>query len=159
MVSYRVGAIFKRTFEISATFAKGTKAETFNFPLGSLSIHAMASMELPSLNALAVPAVLCLISFLAFSSQYLFLSIDPRPLDTKEYFVFNLLIACLLICYFRAIRTDPGRVPPAWGSEGPASTAVNGVVKPRQRWCRKCDSYKPPRAHHCKVCGRSVSTD
>jgi len=116
----------------------------------------MNGMQLPSLKALAVPAVLCLISFLAFSSQYLFLSIDPRPLNSKEYLVFNLLISCLLICYFRAIRTDPGRIPPTWGSEESTSTSV---VKPRSRWCRKCDAYKPPRAHHCKVCGRLVPND
>jgi len=113
-------------------------------------------MELPSLNALAIPAVLCLISFLAFSSQYLFISIDPRPLSSKEYLVFNLLISCLLISYFQAIRTDPGHVPSAWGSE---ESDLTSVVKPRQRWCRKCNAYKPPRAHHCKVCGRSVPND
>ena len=116
---------------------------------------SLAGMKLLSLNALAVPLVLCLISFLAFSSQYLFLCIDPRPLNSKEYLVFNLLISCLLICYFRSIQTDPGRTPPAWGSEESASTAA----KPRQRWCRKCNAYKPPRAHHCKVCGRSVPND
>src|SRR5579871_3722711 len=114
----------------------------------------MAGIELPSLNAFSIPAVLCLISFLAFSSQYLFLYIDPRALSTRECLVFNLLISCLLICYFRAIRTDPGRIPPTLSSEESVSSTVNGSVKPRQRWCRKCDTYKPPRAHHCKVCGR-----
>lgn len=145
----------QETFELPSTEAPRLKQSTFYiFAKVTQSVHAMTDMELPSLNTIAVPTVLCLISFLAFSSQYLFLYIDPRPLNSKEYLTFNLLISCLLICYFRAIRTDPGRVPPVRDSEESASTAINGVVKPRQRWCRKCDAYKPPRAHHCKICGR-----
>ena len=47
------------------------------------------------------------------------------------------------------------------GGEGTA--AVNGKLdgdvgygdkRKEERWCRKCDAAKPPRAHHCKSCMR-----
>lgn len=108
------------------------------------------------LYSLAVPGVLCFIVFLSYSSQYLFLSIDPRPLTGKESAIFNTLIACLLISYFRTIRTDAGRVPPEWGTEKQSAEPVGQPSKPKQRWCRRCEAFKPPRSHHCKACQRLV---
>ena len=101
-----------------------------------------------TLGNLAIPGVLCLISFLSFSSQSLFSRIDPGPLSREETITFNSLIAVLLFCYARAVLTDPGHVPKGWN---PAD-APSGVEEARQRWCRKCKAYKPPRAHHCKIC-------
>lgn len=116
-----------------------------------------------SLSSLAVPGVLTLVSFLAYSSQYLFLSLEPHPLTRKQTAVFNILVICLLLCYARACLTDPGRVTKGWTPETstdedvPISTASDGALtKGRQRWCRKCEAAKPPRAHHCKVCNRCV---
>jgi palmitoyltransferase len=103
-------------------------------------------MESFSFSALAVLAALLLISFLSFSSQYLFLSFEPLGLE--ESILFNVSIACLLISYFRAIVTDPGRI------QFPKGDGGDDGVKSRQRWCRKCEQRKPPRAHHCKVCKR-----
>lgn len=101
---------------------------------------------------LAVPGVLALISFLSFSSQYLFRHIDPEPLTIKETLIFNSLIAALLICYARSVSTDPGHIPSNWALESEKPEATR--AKPR--WCRKCEAVKPPRAHHCKICKRFV---
>lgn len=114
------------------------------------------TMDIPQLSALAVPAVLSLVSFLSFSSQFLFLYLEPLPLTRDESVKFNILILALLICYYRAVTTDPGDF-----SKGQTKTKEQGDAvssdaspRPRQRWCRKCNAPKPPRAHHCSKCKR-----
>jgi palmitoyltransferase len=113
-----------------------------------------------ALSKLAIPSVGILISFLAYSSQVLFLHLDPGPLQWSELVKFNSLVLGIWISYYRACRTDPGRVPSSWR---PKSMSGDDLVKPdqtsegagtRSRWCRKCELFKPPRAHHCKTCGR-----
>ncbi|KIW03977.1 uncharacterized protein PV09_04810 [Verruconis gallopava] len=105
-----------------------------------------------SLGYLAIPGVLALIFFLAFSSQWLFSNTEPGPLTAHQSVQFNGLVAALLVCYARAVMTDPGHVPADWKPDRtpPDSTAS------RQRWCRKCNAHKPPRAHHCKICQRCI---
>ena len=105
-----------------------------------------------SLGYLAVPGVLSLITFLAFSSQWLFSKIEPEPLTRRETIIFNSLIVILLICYARAILTNPGYTPKDWKPTDISSDSPSA----RQRWCRKCQAYKPPRAHHCKICKRCI---
>lgn len=114
-------------------------------------------MDKFSLPKLAVPAVLCLISFLSFSSQYLFYQIQPGHLKGQEFLIFNGLVTCLLICYARAILTDPGRISSTW-QDGVKDTPAKDVndINRRQKWCRKCSAPKPPRAHHCKICKRCI---
>jgi palmitoyltransferase len=118
--------------------------------------------------SLAVPAVLTQISILSFSSQYLFKSLDPEPLTEKETIYFNVLIFVLLICYARAVLTDPGQIPKLIAEKkelgndedepliDASQDGAQQVVK-RQRWCRTCESRKPPRSHHCRVCKRYIS--
>ena len=127
-------------------------------------------------SSLAIPAVVLLISFLSFTSQILFAYIDPHPLRHNESITFNVLIACIFVTYFRACFTDPGRIPKDWRetlfrkrksveaerSEGNGALAIDGCdpnkrlgeYGAKERWCRKCDAAKPPRAHHCKSCKR-----
>ena len=110
-----------------------------------------------SVEYLAFLGVIILIAFLSYGSQILFSYIEPSPLSQAETFTFNTLVCCILVCYIRACFASPGHVPIGWeprdvcaGSEGPSDVSA----KPRQRWCRKCKAVKPPRAHHCKSCGR-----
>ncbi|KIW19680.1 hypothetical protein PV08_00254 [Exophiala spinifera] len=107
----------------------------------------------------AAPAVISLVAFLSYSSQYLFLGITPGPLTRKESIIFNTLVACIWISYSRACTTDPGRVPKDWQPEeikdpSPSSAADEAIA--RQRYCRKCEAVKPPRSHHCRVCKRCI---
>lgn len=112
---------------------------------------------------LAIPSVCLLISFLAYSSQALFLHLDPGPLTRTEVLRFNSLVLCIWVCYFRACRTSPGNVPPRWTlqvlSDGTKQEQESEGCMARSRWCRKCEILKPPRAHHCKACGRFVLSD
>ena len=109
---------------------------------------------------LAIPSVCLLVSFLAYSSQVLFLYLDPRPLSQPELLKFNSLVVCIWVCYARACCTNPGNVPPAWKQQAlsdgtkPEDMSEAGTI--RSRWCRKCEVMKPPRAHHCKTCRRLV---
>ncbi|KAF2270681.1 zf-DHHC-domain-containing protein [Lojkania enalia] len=103
------------------------------------------------LSSLAVPSVYALITFLAYSSQWLFLFSEPGPLEREQRIQFNILLVCLLITYTRSVTVDPGRILKKMQKE----IAQDGK-QPRQRWCRKCEAVKPPRAHHCKECQRCI---
>ena len=81
----------------------------------------------------------------------------------------------LLWSYFTVVFTDPGCVPPNWrpvvdeekadsvpieipelGTPISGSQVLQEILadasNPRVRYCRKCNSFKPPRCHHCSVC-------
>jgi len=105
------------------------------------------------LSRWAVLGVSSLISFLSYSSQWLFLYIEPSPLNSQQILKFNCLVLCIWVCYARACLTDPGRVPEEWKPEFSEDTASSrNESSYRYRWCRKCEALKPPRAHHCRVC-------
>jgi hypothetical protein len=109
------------------------------------------------LEALAYPGVVSLVSFLAFTSQWLFYNIQPGPLRKGEAYIFNALVFALLVCYTRTCYTDPGRIPSDWHEKIQTKdecARVAAEASSRQRYCRKCEMPKPPRAHHCKVCKR-----
>ena len=66
--------------------------------------------------------------------------------------LFNTCAVLGIVSHVRAMTTDPGAVPP-----GAVPLDAHGPgAKARHMVCRKCDSYKPPRAHHCSICGRCV---
>lgn len=118
---------------------------------------ATPTMPAFRLEALAYPGVVSLVSFLAFTSQWLFNHIQPGPLRKGEAYIFNVLVFALLICYTRTCFTDPGRIPSDWHQNiqtEDACARVAAEASSRQRYCRKCEMPKPPRAHHCKVCKR-----
>ncbi|KAG8659381.1 hypothetical protein MANES_02G033300v8 [Manihot esculenta] len=84
----------------------------------------------------------------------------------------------LLWSYFTTVLTDPGGVPPNWrpsideergdadpliGSEHSGSnvrlnqpSVLSDPANEGMRFCRKCNQFKPPRCHHCSVCGRCI---
>ncbi|KIW65309.1 hypothetical protein PV04_07580 [Phialophora macrospora] len=116
-------------------------------------------MDPQQLAKFAVPAVVTLVAFLSYSSQYLFSHTEPGPLTFKQKVTFNALVACIWISYARACTADPGRIPLDWkpdeaediDSAGPREKAAS-----RRRYCRKCEAIKPPRSHHCRVCKRCI---
>uniref|UniRef100_A0A0C9QWU6 S-acyltransferase n=1 Tax=Wollemia nobilis TaxID=56998 RepID=A0A0C9QWU6_9CONI len=95
--------------------------------------------------------------------------------------IFHLLLVMLIWCYFMVVLTDPGGVPPNWrpmideedveahqmaisrtvppgtsGSACPESLVSNMDEIQDFRYCNKCENYKPPRCHHCRVCQRCI---
>lgn len=93
-----------------------------------------------------------------------------------EAFIQNLFTLLLVICFGRAITTDPGSVPdePEWLPEyhvakrGPEEVGLRSEgdnAKQRKppvahevkhtgarRFCKWCNRFKPDRSHHCRVC-------
>jgi palmitoyltransferase len=78
--------------------------------------------------------------------------------------LFNISVWSTLICYYRTCHVDPGRK--GW-ADGFVENEADPKAKDRGdrsenneldgknvRWCKKCESVKPPRAHHCKQCKR-----
>jgi len=106
--------------------------------------------DAPLIRSIAVPAVCLLIAFLGFFSQFLFYfstTLEPGPPSRRETIIFNTLLATLYLTYFRTVLVDPGRY---------VFTEQVIDVDGTQRWCKKCEAPKPPRAHHCRHCARCV---
>ncbi|GFR52525.1 hypothetical protein Agub_g15098 [Astrephomene gubernaculifera] len=83
--------------------------------------------------------------------------------------IFTLVTFMCVWSYLAAVATDPGRVPVGWHpfeDEQQARTELERLSyssiyfdrrDPRRpRYCKRCQGWKPERAHHCSVMGRCV---
>ncbi|XP_007426203.1 palmitoyltransferase ZDHHC3-like [Python bivittatus] len=78
---------------------------------------------------------------------------------------FNFIVLMLLVCHTRAVFADPGVVPlpdtaldfSDLRSSG-SSNAAHQNSRNNEDWtvCNRCETYRPPRAHHCRICHRCV---
>lgn len=93
----------------------------------------------------------------------LFIIIIPS-LNDSLYGSLNALILSTFVClsilsHARAAYFDPGFVPlPRKGIDF-SDAQTNEKPKPNgEGWtiCNRCDTYRPGRAHHCRVCKRCV---
>ncbi|RDX51137.1 palmitoyltransferase PFA4 [Polyporus arcularius HHB13444] len=103
----------------------------------------------------------CLISFIAYSSQiFVIWPWYGRVLSVEllELLVpFNILVGLLLWNYRLCVITDPGSVPYTWRPDVNDDDGYEVKKLTRgPRYCRTCENYKPPRAHHCRQCKRCV---
>ncbi|KAF4635447.1 hypothetical protein G7Y89_g2643 [Cudoniella acicularis] len=96
-------------------------------------------------------------------SQFLFYYIEPGPLSRSEAWWFNILVAAIWWCYYKACTVNPG--PKGWvekfavtgkDKEDKEEESEEKKLQKGVRWCKKCKTVKPPRAHHCKKCGRCI---
>lgn len=73
--------------------------------------------------------------------------------------IFTFLAFLSLFSLFVCVSSDPGRVPPSYVPDDEESNVSDQETKRnggQLRHCDKCCIYKPPRAHHCRVCRRCV---
>ncbi|XP_070551437.1 palmitoyltransferase ZDHHC3-like isoform X2 [Ptychodera flava] len=77
--------------------------------------------------------------------------------------LFNILIFFLLMSHARAVFSDPGIVPlPSTAldfSDVRAGQPPKTIFdKEGESWtvCQRCETYRPPRAHHCRICRRCI---
>ncbi|KAF0029010.1 hypothetical protein F2P81_018115 [Scophthalmus maximus] len=75
--------------------------------------------------------------------------------------VFNLILLLLLACHCRAVFSDPGMVPlPDTAIDFSDLRSQSSRMSERgcEGWtvCSRCETYRPPRAHHCRVCQRCI---
>ncbi|KAF4210136.1 hypothetical protein CNMCM5878_004885 [Aspergillus fumigatiaffinis] len=108
-----------------------------------------------NISQLAIPFVCALISFLAYPSQLFFYYFEEAPLRSQEFWRLNIFALCIWVCYYRACTVDPGRIPKDWTPSN-LKQLEKDCAGGRQRWCRRCEAFKPPRAHHCKTCQRCI---
>ncbi|KAI9317953.1 DHHC palmitoyltransferase-domain-containing protein [Dichotomocladium elegans] len=74
----------------------------------------------------------------------------------------NLLVIMVYYNYYLTVTTDPGSIPSQWIDTVPPTLLVpaneqrraEGITGPR--FCKTCNTYKPPRSHHCRTCRRCV---
>ncbi|KAA8534417.1 hypothetical protein F0562_031934 [Nyssa sinensis] len=73
--------------------------------------------------------------------------------------IFTSLASLCIFSFFVCVLSDPGGVPTTYvpdiedtevSDQEPKKTGAS------LRRCDKCSAYKPPRAHHCRVCRRCV---
>ncbi|CAL1379032.1 unnamed protein product [Linum trigynum] len=112
--------------------------------------------------SLPVTVVVLVIVFIYFSTIFVFvdrwfgLMSSPGVMNAV---VFTAVAVMCIFNYSAAIITDPGRVPSTYLPD--IEDADNPIHEIKRkggdlRYCQKCSHYKPPRAHHCRVCKRCV---
>ncbi|XP_050415305.1 palmitoyltransferase ZDHHC3 [Patella vulgata] len=71
---------------------------------------------------------------------------------------FNMIVFLLTISHLRAVLSDPGIVPLPSTSMDFSDHHAGNPVQSKDGWtvCIKCETYRPPRAHHCRVCRQCI---
>ncbi|XP_061921247.1 zf-DHHC domain-containing protein [Entelurus aequoreus] len=74
---------------------------------------------------------------------------------------FNVILLLLLACHSKAVFSDPGVVPlPETALDFSDFRSQSSRISDRgcEGWtvCSRCETYRPPRAHHCRVCQRCI---
>lgn len=110
-------------------------------------------MSQTALGQLTIPFSVAVIGFLAYGSQLLFYFIEPGPLTIQQCWIFNIWVLFAYVGYLRSCFTNPGWVPKGWDDQVDETAKK---LRPRPKWCKKCEANKPTRAHHCRRCGRCV---
>jgi len=88
---------------------------------------------------------------------------ETKPiLSNFLYLIINCLLVLVLICAYKAVTIDAGKIPQSFtlksdgqGIEQKLNT-VEMSSSGKQRICKFCNTMKPDRAHHCSRCGRCV---
>ncbi|XP_022145736.1 probable protein S-acyltransferase 16 isoform X2 [Momordica charantia] len=109
-----------------------------------------------------VAVVVSAISLIYFSTIFIFIErwfgLTSSP-GIMNAVVFTAVALMCTINYALAIFTDPGRVPSTYMPDIEDSGSPIHEIKRKGgdlRYCQKCAQYKPPRAHHCRVCKRCI---
>ncbi len=100
-----------------------------------MSFLTMPHLPRPNLYIVSVST---LISFLAYSSQILFKRLEGPVFEGRSRVVFNVLVVCIWICYYRACTVEAGGIPKDWHGDGDGDGAGVGDVRGKrgERWPR-----------------------
>ncbi|KAK8330324.1 hypothetical protein V6Z12_A11G388400 [Gossypium hirsutum] len=108
--------------------------------------------------SLPVMVVVSAIAFVYFCTVFVFidrwfgLMTSPGIMNAVAFT--GVAVMCVLNYVF-AIFMDPGRVPSNFLPDIEDSKVPIHEIKRKGgdlRYCQKCSHFKPPRAHHCRVC-------
>ncbi|XP_039252309.1 palmitoyltransferase ZDHHC7-like [Styela clava] len=97
-------------------------------------------------------------------SQIVMSSLEGSAWGVFHALCFNILIFLQLFAHIRTVLSDPGTVPlPMTGLDFSDVHAQKTKHQEEQAlatddWtvCQRCETYRPPRAHHCKICRRCI---
>lgn len=74
--------------------------------------------------------------------------------------IFNTVLFMLLMSHARAVFSDPGIVslPQSSIDFSDMYAHSNKTTLEKEDWtvCSRCETYRPPRAHHCRICQRCI---
>lgn len=65
--------------------------------------------------------------------------------------IYLMLSVLALTCHLKTMTTNPGAVP---RHAQPLIRASESGIP--ETICGRCDAYKPPRSHHCRICNRCI---
>lgn len=88
----------------------------------------------------------CFVAFVFFTTPFLSVEQDPLLVVCAGNGLGLWLLFNILFNWVMCFATNPGVTPTP--RDNPSEEAMDS--------CRKCDSFKPARAHHCHVCRRCV---
>ncbi|GAB2272564.1 Probable protein S-acyltransferase 16 [Dionaea muscipula] len=113
-------------------------------------------------SSLPVLSVVFAIGYIYFTTTLIFIDrwfgLWSSP-GLMNAIVFTTLAIMCVSNYAIAISTDPGRVPASFLPDVEDVDSPIHEIKRKSgdlRYCQKCSQYKPPRAHHCRVCKRCI---
>lgn len=69
--------------------------------------------------------------------------------------MFNTVIFLLTMSHLKAVVTDPGTVP-LDNTDQEKDHLHADFSGCDWTMCTRCDTYRPPRAHHCRICQRCI---
>ncbi|KAD4586190.1 hypothetical protein E3N88_23791 [Mikania micrantha] len=112
--------------------------------------------------SLPILAVLILMDIVFYGTVFIFLD-DWVGLHSSigltNVVIFTMLTFFTLFSFFACVFTDPGDVPYGYFPDIEHSDGSDQESRESEaltKYCDKCSAYKPPRAHHCRVCRRCV---
>lgn len=73
--------------------------------------------------------------------------------------LFNTVVFLLGMAHVKAVLSDPGRVPlPQSRIDFSDLHSMTNHEHENEEWtvCTRCETYRPPRAHHCRICKRCI---
>ncbi|KAK7390522.1 hypothetical protein VNO78_25830 [Psophocarpus tetragonolobus] len=114
------------------------------------------ALSLPVTSVVLAIAYIYLSTVFVFIDRWLGLFSSPGIINAAA---FSALAAACAATYRVAVCSDPGRVPATYMPDVEDTESPIHEIKRKGgdlRYCQKCSHYKPPRAHHCRVCKRCV---
>ncbi|KAF6150318.1 hypothetical protein GIB67_034017 [Kingdonia uniflora] len=119
-------------------------------------MHQRGTISLPIIVVISAIAYIYYTSVFIFIDDWFGLSSSPGLINVAT---FTTIAFMSVVTYVIAITKDPGRVPESFVPDIEDSETPIHEIKRKGgdlRFCQKCSCYKPPRAHHCRVCKRCV---
>ncbi|ONI23810.1 hypothetical protein PRUPE_2G209800 [Prunus persica] len=113
-------------------------------------------LSIPIFMVFLLIGVVCYVTLFIFIEDWVGLKSSAGSLNAL---IFISLASLCLFSFFCCVLIDPGYVPASYVPDIEDSEASDQELKKNgisSRRCDKCSTYKPPRAHHCRVCRRCV---